>query len=59
MRPTFQGLLFRTFRMLLLLTMIVGFLAALVAGLEGVRNLPPGGGPSSPGGNSSPGPASR
>jgi hypothetical protein len=47
MRPTFQGLLFRTFRLLFLLTLIIGFMAALLSGLEGVRNQPPGpaGGP--------------
>jgi hypothetical protein len=36
-RPTLQGLLFRTFRLLFLLTMIAGFFSACLSGLEGLQ----------------------
>ena len=41
MRPTFQGLLFRTFRRLFLLTLILGFLSALLSALHSLDSLPP------------------
>lgn len=61
MRPTAGGLLFRTFRMLFLITMITGFFSACLSGLEGIQgprptSAPPGPamqpatGPANPGG---------
>lgn len=47
MRPTAGGLLFRTFRMLFLITMIAGFFSACLSGLEGLQGPRPG--PGAPG----------
>jgi hypothetical protein len=58
MRPTIRGLLFRTFRMLFILTMITGTFSVVLSALEsyltlqqpqapgGPSDTPAGGGPS-------------
>jgi hypothetical protein len=39
MRPTIRGLLFRTFRMLFILTMIAGTFSVVLSALESYRSL--------------------
>ncbi len=41
MRPTASGLLFRSVRLLVVTTVIVGFFGACMAGLEGLRGSAP------------------
>ncbi|MEB3254795.1 MAG: hypothetical protein VKJ05_00260 [Synechococcaceae cyanobacterium] len=47
MRPTASGLLFRSVRLLVVITMILGFFAACMAGLEGLKGSAPA--PQAPG----------
>lgn len=49
MRPTWEGLLFRTFRLLFLITVIVGFFSACLSSVETMRG-PAGPGPVTPSG---------
>ena len=48
MRPTASGLLFRSVRLLVVITVIVGFFSACVAGLEGLQGPAPAPSPQAP-----------
>ncbi|MFN9619056.1 MAG: hypothetical protein ACK55X_05010 [Synechococcaceae cyanobacterium] len=41
MRPTASGLLFRSVRLLVVISVILGFFSACMAGLEGLRGSAP------------------
>jgi hypothetical protein len=51
MRPTIRGLLFRTFRMLFILTLIAGGFSAVLSALEGGQTPRKAPAPPGPGGS--------
>ncbi|MFM7264553.1 MAG: hypothetical protein ACKOZW_02970 [Cyanobium sp.] len=55
MRPTWEGLLFRTFRLLIITTVIAGAFSGCLSALEGLQGPAPSA-PSAPTAPSAPGP---